>query len=552
MKPANQAIQGKLALNPQPAWIVCMESVFSLTVGITLGVTAMLKAAALATSWPGGGRSDPLIEFLSAREILLLALVVEVIGALIILASRDAILRLATAVSIAAAFGIYRLGVTWISPQGWSCPCLGVAANWLPLDGALSNLIPWLILGFMFGGGIILLIVRWLVTKGISLEEREWIMPKWLGFFRRVGSVLVILSANQARGDSPAEAFEVEGTIDYNYRYENSDRRSQYTNWFRVSVKGCQSVIRAGGMTDERIEFFEYSCDGTNSALLISCFPATNITSAHMMKGGKLTEVALPQARTNLVDAQVILNSGVVPEYVFGLITPVWLAYASGCFYARGDSGEVEPVFFMGQGFRESGLKVRAQWQRASESPGLLAWMCDFYDGNRYGTDGSRFVTEPLPAPFNQPTTNVFYQVVEWTNSAGYKIPLRWKVERFRRNVQLQQLELESVTEGTCIGVRAGTTTTDFAARIPSRARITDRTLTARGLELKDFSYITYDGAAKTLPELQQLRGFQVALAEAQVGVRRREQRWMVVLAIVCVLAFPVVLVIWRRKATGT
>src|SRR6266478_1453322 len=123
-------------------------------------------------------------------------------------------------------------------------------------------------------------------------------------------SLWVILAAPSATSLA-AISFEAEGSIEHQFFLTNVPS-VHWSNWFRLSVSGCRTVIRTGGMSDQSVEFFEHRCDGTKSSMLIKYRPELDLTTWK------------PRVPAN--EATLIVNNGLVPEYSYGIITPIWIA----------------------------------------------------------------------------------------------------------------------------------------------------------------------------------------------------------------------------------
>jgi len=288
-------------------------------------------------------------------------------------------------------------------------------------------------------------------------------------------------------------SFEAEVLVDLKW-FKPGGGEGHATNWFRVVVSDAKTRIRAGGMSNEKVQFFEHTCDGTNSAMLMQ-YVSDSDDDIHWK-------------RRVLNDAMLILNTGVVPEYNYGFITQVWLAYASRWFYSHSASHRTEPVFFMGRGFRSEGSTVESHWQLAKEPPGVLAWMCDYFDGGQYHREDLQLVRNPLPPPFDTLVTNSLYFVRSWTNFNELSLPLEWEIRRYRPNVSEGKLEVDYVTKGYTTAIRKGTSITNFTPTVPRRTYIIDRSLPAQGVSAAQYVYMTFEGRILTLPELQRRPDF--------------------------------------------
>lgn len=102
------------------------------------------------------GAPDPVLSFLSLREVVGGSALLELLVALVLLghkrlAARD---RFALIVWLATVMCIYRLALHSSGFRG-ACPCLGIASAWLASNSVVINLISGLLLGFLLIGGCV-------------------------------------------------------------------------------------------------------------------------------------------------------------------------------------------------------------------------------------------------------------------------------------------------------------------------------------------------------------------------------------------------------------
>lgn len=293
-----------------------------------------------------------------------------------------------------------------------------------------------------------------------------------------------------AKAEVPV-SYEMDGNIESRY-LRRDGRWGSNSNWFEVSVSGCRSAIRTGGMGDKAIDYFEYVSDGTNSELLIKYKPRKEF-------------LWNPKAPIN--QANVTINSGVIPEYGFGMITPVWVACASSCFFQKA-GGPIEPIFFWDPGLREYHLKVKANWSLSAQNPQLPERVCDFTDGKDYNWEHGILKTEPLPKPFDKPATNCIFSVLSWTRLGDLHLPSKWQAVYYQPDLTNQTLEVRMIDTAYTTAVRSGTSRTSFEIQAPEYARITDCTLEAQGVPVRHYTYISTNGNILSLSEIRKQRDF--------------------------------------------
>lgn len=325
------------------------------------------------------------------------------------------------------------------------------------------------------------------------------------------------------------------------------------SNWFRLAAADSRCRITAGAIRDPTVEFFEYRCDGTNSSLLIKYSNHTNLLTAKP-KDGQLMTTTNTEPPKIANEATLMLNTGPVPEYGCGMISEVWLAYASAPFYERSANGRTEPVFSMGSGFREHHLMVKSEWKLTASVPVLLERMCDFSDGFRYDEQDGTLLKERLPSPFDQEGTNAVYSVTRWTNYDGLILPSEWQVVQYKPNLQTGQLEPKLTTRGYTVSVDTSDPGMDFAPLVPKNTRVIDSTLEAQGIPIRSYAYLTSDGRLRTLAEMARDQDFQWALQDADKARTLPGKRSLVAIIAAVLILFPLVFLLhrhWRRSSKG-
>ena len=347
------------------------------------------------------------------------------------------------------------------------------------------------------------------------------------------------------------EAYEAHGSVEQ--RWLKTDLSwGTTTNWFWAAVSNCNCIIRTGGMADNAVEYFEYWSDGVSSTLLTKYAPLTNLLVATrpLKNGVSLKTNSVPYKVLN--DATLIINHGVIPEYGFGLITPVWLALASSCFYQCAVSNKSDPVIFIGPGFRESNLKVASGWRLADTPPRLLEWMCTICDGYKYHEEHDTLIKERLQSPFNKAFTNAWYSVLNWTNVNGLLIPREWTLIQLRPSAGRDFLETNMITSGRTEKVVLSEVEQDLGLPIPPNTRVLDRSLPSQGIPIREYAYFTTNGQLLSIPELKRQLNFPLMLADARQSAYSSTRRRTVLAVSLVLLCFPVAMVLWRSRHRQT
>ncbi|MCL4788064.1 MAG: hypothetical protein KJ070_14930 [Verrucomicrobia bacterium] len=230
----------------------------------------------------------------------------------------------------------------------------------------------------------------------------------------------------------PAEiSFEVAGEVRCTTFGEEGT--NTYFSRYQAAVSGCQTLIRSRLLLDDDPDYgddyHEYSCQGSNSTLLIRHRDDLKFTNATPVNLGVIN-FKKPQRAWN--QGTLFVRPDPLPPYGFEAITSVWLAYGSQCRYGQNGQGSVSPAVFVGDEFRESGFKVKSHWVVESKRPGLLNFVAEFSDGNSYQKQGSQIEVKPWPKPFDNGFTNAIFRTTEWTNVADYTLPRKFELVAFQ------------------------------------------------------------------------------------------------------------------------
>lgn len=193
--------------------------------------------------------------------------------------------------------------------------------------------------------------------------------------------------------------------------------QEQSTVYFKMSLSGCKWLVRfvrdEGTNSANAADYREASFDGTNVYYLC------NLKSA-IERQRKLG--------SNNLDAPNIAHGRAYQGSVFHLrmvdeTSPIWLAYASGCYLADIQGDLVEPgMVFDGVGGKygpPNHLKLKAQWLLSESTPRFPTRVVYLNDGYMYSPHGRL----QCPVPYNNGFTNAIYQVERFTNISGLSVP---------------------------------------------------------------------------------------------------------------------------------
>jgi hypothetical protein len=139
MVPMNQAVADKLVRR------------FIAGAVLILVMTALAKALAASGEARVLARPDPLLGMLSNRQIMLIAVVLELLVIGLIMREMDRLRQVALIAWIGTVFLAYRLGLWWIGHEG-ACPCLGNVTYSIGLSPAMEDLGVKVLLGYLLLG----------------------------------------------------------------------------------------------------------------------------------------------------------------------------------------------------------------------------------------------------------------------------------------------------------------------------------------------------------------------------------------------------------------
>jgi hypothetical protein len=292
----------------------------------------------------------------------------------------------------------------------------------------------------------------------------------------------------EARGEVRCTTFDEAGTNTYFSRYH-------------VAVSGCNTWIRSKLLLendpDYAADYHEYTCQGSNSTLLVKYRDGLTFTNASRVNFGVTETINLKRPQRAWNQGTEFVRPDPLPPYGFEALTTVWLAYGSSCHYGETGQGQVCPVVYIGDEFRESGLKVKSHWIMGNEHPGFPAFMAEFSDGINYKRLGRQVEVKPWPKPFDTGFTNAIFRTIEWTNVAGSTLPKRFELVAFAHDLaELPQkkLKVAYMMVGETHSVVLGTTRTNFAPVLPERCSVIDYTHRDETSRVRDFTYRTADG----------------------------------------------------------
>ncbi|MDA1278111.1 MAG: hypothetical protein O2960_29295 [Verrucomicrobia bacterium] len=140
-----------------------LRTAFLRVAAILLFLTAALKAVSLSSEARILTQADPLFSFLTNRQLMAVAVGVELSVAFAVFSRRlDHLTKMAAVAWLATTFFAYRAGLWMIGYHG-SCSCLGNAAAWLHVSPGIVDWAMRILLGFLLVGsyGLLAMEFKW-------------------------------------------------------------------------------------------------------------------------------------------------------------------------------------------------------------------------------------------------------------------------------------------------------------------------------------------------------------------------------------------------------
>ncbi len=353
--------------------------------------------------------------------------------------------------------------------------------------------------------------------------------------------------------------FTVQGEV-HMQGYKQGQLEGETNYNFTAEIRDCSSRIRVSGGRFASTEFNEFGWDTTNSYMFIKLRDDRATKAVRYLEDGKFITKQFDRPFKSANDGTLAISLDALPEYGRGM-EPVWLAYASGCYYGAKKSGSnTLPIWWMGAEVREANLRFLSEWQLNQSTPHLLDSFADFTDGNKYETTGSKPVPVKMSKPFDVPMTNSIYRVLSWTNVSGLALPQRFQVIRYERNMNgasTPLLHVLEVYEGVAHSILPTCAVSDFGPKVPGAVpvQVTDERLMNDLTPARGIGYFSPTGKVANLEELKKSDPYQQALQQALRTTAAKPdsgnmRRGLIVLMIIT-LSFPLWLLAkgkWRIK----
>ena len=344
------------------------------------------------------------------------------------------------------------------------------------------------------------------LVKG-TLQTMAWTKSK-IAILVVVTSFLVFSVCLVARHSTaeakPVSVLEISGIIKQSIYYAEANKFQTSTNNFTVKIWDDQARIEAGPIDNPSLSGFEYGMLGKDSYLLIRFVPGLLATEVFQLGSTKPTKLKTPVKSEN--DATMTINEGPVPEYSFGLISPVWMAY---CFHLgrtnlNQTTDQLPPIFSMGSPFRTDNEITDLTYVLSTNAPFMLQTLTEY--GNPQKIKALESLTKEI-------FTNAIYRVVTWTNVEGHKVAQHFQIANTFIGSRLGVvIKRDILFEGIATNIFLRTEPAQ-QIQIPKNTRVSEHR-SKMVTPLDSFSYLSKDGHLLTREEILKNSEYKDQLSE--------------------------------------
>jgi hypothetical protein len=128
-------------------------------VSAILVVSFAIKVISICQETKILGVQDPLFFFLSTRQVVAIAALVEAVGLALVVTARTAMQKALVLFWLVGIFACYRICLVVVGYHG-TCPCFGSLAEWLGLSTSQSNAASIIVLAYLGSGASLILLRR--------------------------------------------------------------------------------------------------------------------------------------------------------------------------------------------------------------------------------------------------------------------------------------------------------------------------------------------------------------------------------------------------------
>jgi hypothetical protein len=255
---------------------------------------------------------------------------------------------------------------------------------------------------------------------------------------------------------------------------------------FELSVSNCHWLIRTRP-SNSTTDYHETAGDGTS----VWTVRLLKSDIEKRKQGGAADSL-------NVADGEVFPLGA--PPYDSSYASPLWLAYASGCYFSSLKDAKVMPVYSISRDpeVLVAGVRVGAEWT-------LHEGMLKLPERVLYSNDGTRVTWDPRQrrtsvdrkeSPWDRPFTNAIFQVITFTNVAGLDFPARCLLTRYSPNYSSRtalDIIVAEETEAVLTNIIVGPVNSRLVPEIPGLTFIGDFRFLPSPERLHGISYLIHD-----------------------------------------------------------
>ena len=147
-----------------------LARIYLVSSGCILLCTGVLKILSALTETKVLGLADPMIDFLSNRQVLFFVGCLELVVSRILFSRCSDTVKASLIAWLAATFFVYRLGL-WSIDFHAPCACLGRAGDWLRLDPHTVDKFMFVTLVYLAFGSVSILVLLKSQISGIQPRQ---------------------------------------------------------------------------------------------------------------------------------------------------------------------------------------------------------------------------------------------------------------------------------------------------------------------------------------------------------------------------------------------
>ena len=149
-----------------------------------------------------------------------------------------------------------------------------------------------------------------------------------------------------------AEEYEVGGRLVYALGMQNSQLKTNCIFNFKIWVSDCKWLIRTENTKTGDIKYNEDSYDG-KYVYSLSVFVDEKVKAGDSSSSG-------------------IVESNSIPDEASFYAQPIWLAFASSCYFNAITNGMIQPIWHLSDlSLRNKRYSIRGSWVRYEKAPFL-------------------------------------------------------------------------------------------------------------------------------------------------------------------------------------